>query len=131
MFIALDIQASCVILLHGLVRTERSMVRLAQALEDNDFYPMNLGYPSRQYPIKTLAEKAITPALAECPSTAGINFVTHSLGGILVRQYLKEYHIPRLQRVVMLVPPNQGSEVVDKLGNFPGSTLSMEMLACS
>ena len=63
---------------------------------------------------------AIKPALEECPQDMEVNFITHSLGGILVRQYLSENEIDNLNRVVMLGPPNQGSEVVDKLGEMPG-----------
>lgn len=112
--------ASCVVLLHGLARSESSMQVLEHELSDNGFDVVNLGYPSREYSIEILAERAIKPALAECPKNAEINFVTHSLGGILVRQYLSQNEIPELRRVVMLGPPNQGSEVVDKLADVPG-----------
>ena len=112
--------SSCVILLHGLARSDSSMEVLEQRLSENGFYSINLGYPSREYPIETLAEKAIGPALKKCPPDAEVNFVTHSLGGILVRQYLSTHEIPKLGRVVMLGPPNKGSEVVDTLGEVPG-----------
>jgi len=38
----------------------------------------------------------------------------------LIRKYLSDHDIPRLGRVVMLGPPNQGSAAVDKLGDVPG-----------
>ncbi len=112
--------SSCVILLHGLARSEGSMNRLEKSLSSEGYYVVNHGYPSRKFDIESLSEKAITPALQKCSSTSDVNFVTHSLGGILVRQYLSQHNIPNLKHVVMLGPPNQGSEVVDKLKRVPG-----------
>nr|WP_290782031.1 alpha/beta hydrolase [Halomonas sp.] len=96
------------------------MEPLENALKEEGFLPINEGYPSREYPIEQLAEIAIRPALEKCPKGEKVNFVTHSLGGILVRQYLSRHDIANLNRVVMLGPPNQGSEVVDELRDVPG-----------
>ena len=109
-----------VILLHGLARTDRSMKKLEQVLNERGYHAVNVSYASTSDRIEKLATKAIVPALATCPAGARIHFVTHSLGGILVRQYLRDHDIPGLGRVVMLGPPNKGSEVVDHLRDFPG-----------
>lgn len=112
----------CVMLLHGLARTSASMRPMAEHLADAGFAVVNIDYPSRHFTIRNLSEMAVPRGLANCRERGAsqIYAVAHSLGGILMRDYLSRQSIPDIVRIVMLAPPNQGSEVVDKLRDLPG-----------
>lgn len=115
-----SIKGETVVLLHGLARTSDSMSGMARALETAGYHVCNVSYPSRKHTIEVLTADFVAPAVRACRSseTDTVHFVTHSLGGIVVRQLARSTPDVKIGRVVMLSPPNHGSEVVDRLGSL-------------
>jgi len=116
----------CVVLLHGLGRLSSSMGELETKLERAGYVVANTGNPSRSEGVEDLADEALAAGISSCAELTDnpqLNFVTHSLGGILVRSFAARHGTDSINRVVMLGPPNQGAQLVDGLVDIPGFQL--------
>lgn len=105
-----------VVLLHGIARTKRSMHALEKALLKENHHVVNIDYPSRKKSIPELAFiifKELSKLSSE--NNGKLHFVAHSMGCLIVRELLAKYPFANIGNIVMLAPPNHGSEVADFL----------------
>ncbi len=102
-----------VVLLHGLFATRRSMRKLESRICCAGYAVLNWGYPtwwrSTEQHVRRLVP--LLKTLQDNPKVRSISFVTHSMGGILVRSALHVGSIAKVKRLIMLAPPNRGSHL--------------------
>jgi len=106
-----------VVLLHGILRSKSDMIMLSSHLKKQGYKILNIMYPARSNKIEDITDYIHTKIYAD-PDNAKIgtiHFVTHSMGGLVARYYIARHQPKNLGKVVMLSPPNKGSEFADYL----------------
>lgn len=112
-------KGEAVVLVHGLVRSFSRMLMARQHLEKAGYENVFVfDYASTEVDIPTAAE-SLHRAIQSLEGIEKVHLVAHSMGGIVVRQYLAKHPEPRIGRLVMLGTPNQGAELSDRFGNNP------------
>jgi hypothetical protein len=106
-----------VVLLHGALRSAIGLAPTAAYLRRRGLRARAFDYPTRRGTLDDHAaalDGFVRGWLGEEPPHA-IGFLTHSMGGLVVRAYLGGVRrLGAQQRVVMLSPPNQGSALAER-----------------
>ncbi len=111
-------QKPYIVLVHGFLRSKKSMGRLGRFLERQGFEVVNVGYPFRRNGVVEITRRYLAPVVQGLEEDRPIHFVTHSLGGIIVRYFLAHTDINNFGRFVAISPPNHGSQTTAFLSRF-------------
>ncbi len=107
-----------VVLAHGLLRSRASFRPLREELALSGFEVIDFGYPSTRASIEEHAAQ-LGRVLDRTSGVDSVSFVTHSLGGLVVRHLLARPDSWRerlkVDRFVMIAPPNRGSRLAERL----------------
>jgi pimeloyl-ACP methyl ester carboxylesterase len=107
------LSGKAVILVHGILRSSKTFAPLQSRLEEHGYIGVPFDYPSTRVPIPRCADY-LRQVVESLHGIDRIDFVVHSMGGLIVRSYLQQTADrpdPRIHRMVMLGVPNLGARL--------------------
>ncbi len=107
-----------IIFIHGFLGSKSNFQDLDKTLTQNGFHTILHEYNTFDGGVQTLADLLLQKSLPEAQNAHKISIITHSMGALLLRNYLSRHKIPKLHRIVMIAPPNHGSEVADLMSQY-------------
>jgi len=113
-----------VMLIHGILGSPWNMKYYADLFSDEGVTVNNWGYASRDKRILEHAKDLVIELQRMAKTKPGhpINFVAHSMGGLVLRGAINHPKCPfeaKIGRTVLLAPPNQGASWGKFLHSFP------------
>lgn len=107
-----------VVMIHGIARSTGTFRALRRALRGTEWNAVAFGYKSTRGTLEDHAD-SLANFLDQQEDLETVSFVTHSMGGLILRHFLARKP-PRQQRrkigrIVLIAPPNQGSRIADTL----------------
>jgi pimeloyl-ACP methyl ester carboxylesterase len=112
------LEGKVVILVHGMGRSSKSWPKMSKALEAAGYQVVPFDYPSTRCAISDSAGY-LAQVIGNLDGVEEINFVCHSMGGLVVRAYAANHSDDRIKRMVMLAVPNLGAEMADIVAKWP------------
>ncbi|MEM7812910.1 MAG: alpha/beta fold hydrolase [Planctomycetota bacterium] len=106
-----------VVFVHGLGRGPGIWTLFKQAARERGYVPYEFDYASNKLTIAEIADR-LGRAVGTLGAHERIDFVAHSMGGIVVRAWSEKNDDPRVRRTVMLGTPNKGSQVAHALQDW-------------
>ncbi|MCK5944589.1 MAG: alpha/beta fold hydrolase [Planctomycetes bacterium] len=122
-----DGKVRVVFLQHGLWRTAHSLGRLERSLRANGYEVVNVGYPSTEDRIEGHAARlreAVEARLAAGPVDE-LSFVGHSMGGLVIQEYLRRDDARAPHACVYLATPHRGAILADRRRHWFAFRLAM------
>jgi hypothetical protein len=115
-----NLKKQSVVCIHGFLRSKINMILVAKSFRKKGYNVLNFSYPSRSGKIENHAKKLVDELILISKKNPNqkISFVTHSLGGLILRKALNHPNCPieaKIGRAVLLSPPNKGAIIARKL----------------
>jgi pimeloyl-ACP methyl ester carboxylesterase len=111
-----------IVLVHGFMDTRFHLYFMEKELIADGYVVINKTYPSASMSIEECADYlagVIQRGTEDIKGPYELDFITHSMGGLVARCYLSRHRPPQAKRLVMIATPNRGVTKAELAARLP------------